>query len=101
MFEALSEKLNVVFSRLSGKGRLTEKEVDEGLREVRLALLEADVNFKVARTFISRIRELALEEEVLRSLSPGQQVVKITNEVLTEILGGGIQRVRPGPSLRR
>ena len=97
MFETLSDKLNNVFRRLGNKGRMTEKDVDEALREVRLALLEADVNFKVARTFVSRIRERALEQEVLRSLSPGQQVVKITNEVLTEILGGGIQRVRPGP----
>ena len=97
MFETLSDKLNNVFHRLGNKGRLTEKDVDEALREVRLALLEADVNFKVARTFVDRIRERALEQEVLRSISPGQQVVKITNEVLTDILGGGIQRVKPGP----
>ncbi|MFH1560569.1 MAG: signal recognition particle receptor subunit alpha, partial [Chloroflexota bacterium] len=77
MFEALSEKLNAVFSRLSGKGRLTEKEVDEGLREVRLALLEADVNFRVARDFVQRVRERAVGSEVLESLSPGQQIVKI------------------------
>ena len=97
MFETLSDKLNSVFRGLGNKGRLTEKDVDEALREVRLALLEADVNFKVARTFVSRIRERALEQDVLKSLSPGQQVVKITNDVLTEILGGGIQRVKPGP----
>jgi signal recognition particle subunit SRP54 len=97
MFETLSEKLNSVFRGLGNKGRLTEKDVDEALRVVRLALLEADVNFKVARTFVSQIRERALEQDVLKSLSPGQQVVKITNDVLTEILGGGIQRVKPGP----
>ncbi len=97
MFETLSDKLNSVFRGLGNKGRLTGKDVDEALREVRLVLLEADVNFKVARTFVSRIRERALEQEVLKSLSPGQQVVKITNDVLTEILGGGIQRVKPGP----
>ena len=91
MFEVLSDKLNNVFRSLGKKGRLTEKDVDEALREVRLALLEADVNFKVARTFVSRIRERALEQDVLKSLSPGQQVVKITNEELTDILGGGIR----------
>ncbi|MFH1560541.1 MAG: signal recognition particle protein [Chloroflexota bacterium] len=88
MFEALTEKLNAVFSRLSGKGRLTEKEVDEGLREVRLALLEADVNFRVARDFVQRVRERAVGSEMLESLSPGQQIVKIVNEELIAILGG-------------
>ena len=95
MFEALSDKLNGVFRRLSSKGRLTEKDVDAALREVRLALLEADVNFRVARDLVARIRERALEDEVLRSLSPGQQVVKITNEELTAILGGGASRLTP------
>ena len=93
MFEVLSDKLNGVFTRLGNKGRLTEKDVDAALREVRLALLEADVNFRVARDFIARIRERALKEEVLRSLSPGQQVVKITNEEMTAILGGGVRRL--------
>ena len=97
MFEALSGKLNAAFSRLSSKGRLTEKDVDEALREVRLALLEADVNFRVARDFVARIRERALEDDVLKSLSPGQQVVKITNEEMTAILGGGIQRLMSNP----
>ena len=97
MFESLSEKLNNVFRGLGNKGRLTEKDVDEALREIRLALLEADVNFKVARDFVARIRERAMEREVLRSLSPGQEVVRITNEELTAILGGGIRRVTPAP----
>jgi signal recognition particle subunit SRP54 len=97
MFEALSEKLNNVFGRLGNKGRLTEKDVDEALREVRMALLEADVNFRVARDFVARIRENALQDEVLRSLSPGQQVVKITNDALVEILGGGVHRLEPAP----
>ncbi|MDA0987569.1 MAG: signal recognition particle protein [Chloroflexi bacterium] len=88
MFESLSEKLTAVFSRLSGKGRLTEKEVDEGLREVRLALLEADVNFRVARDFVQKVRERAVGSQVLESLSPGQQIVKIVNEELIVILGG-------------
>ena len=95
MFEALSEKLNGVFRRLGSKGRLTEKDVDEALREMRLALLEADVNFKVAREFVGRIKEPALDEELLRSLSPGQQVVKITNQELTAVLGGGIRALEP------
>ena len=98
MFEALTEKLGATFGRLSNKGRLTEKDVDEALREVRMALLEADVNFRVARQLTSRIRDRALGEDVLRSLSPGQQVVKITNEELTEVLGGGAQQIAPASS---
>ena len=96
MFETLSEKLNGVFKRLNSKGRLTEKEVDEALREVRMALLEADVNFRVARDFVARIRERSLEADLLTSLNPGQQVVKITNEELISILGGGVQKLEPG-----
>ena len=97
MFESLSEKLTGVFQRLGNKGRLTEKDIDGALREVRMALLEADVNFRIARDFVARIRERALQEDLLKSLSPGQQVVKITNEELTEILGGGASRLEPGP----
>ena len=97
MFEALSEKLNSVFRGLGSKGRLTEKDIDAALREIRMALLEADVNFRVAKDFVSRIRERALSNEVLRSLSPGQQVVKITNEELTAILGGGASSLNPAP----
>jgi signal recognition particle subunit SRP54 len=95
MFEALTEKLGVAFGGLSNKGRLIEKDVDQALREVRLALLEADVNFRVARQLVSRIRERALEGDVLKSLSPGQQVVKITKEELTEVLGGGAKQITP------
>ena len=97
MFEALSEKLNGVFGRLGNKGRLTERDVDAALREVRMALLEADVNFRVAREFIARIREEALKSDVLQSLSPGQQVVKITNDALVDILGGQAHKLEPGP----
>ena len=96
MFEALSEKLTGVFHRLGTKGRLTEADVDEALREVRMALLEADVNFKVARDLVTRIRERSLQQDLLKSLSPGQQVVKITNEELTSILGGGVRQLEPG-----
>ena len=93
MFDALSEKLNAVFGRLTGKGRLTERDVDEGLREVRLAMLEADVNFRVARDFVQRVRERAVGSEVLEHLSPGQQIVKIVNEELVGILGGESSRL--------
>ena len=96
MFESLTEKLNGVFNRLGNQGRLTERDVDSALREIRMALLEADVNFRVARSFVGKIRERALSEEVLQSLSPGQQVVKITNEEMTAILDGGENKVVPG-----
>ena len=98
MFELLSEKLTSVFQRLGNKGRLTEADVDAALREVRMALLEADVHFKVARDFVARIRERALQDELLKSLSPGQQVVKITNDELTRILGEGVHELEPAPS---
>jgi signal recognition particle subunit SRP54 len=93
MFESLSGKLNTVFARLSSKGRLTEKEVEDSLREIRLALLEADVNFRVARDFVQKIRERAVGSQVLESLSPGQQIVKIVNEELITILGGEHSRL--------
>ncbi|MCL0075287.1 signal recognition particle protein [Dehalococcoidia bacterium] len=89
MFESLSDKLSAVFKKLSGRGKLTEKDVDEALREVRLALLEADVNFKVAKGFIARVRQRAVGGEVLESLTPAQQVIKIVNQELIGIFGGG------------
>jgi signal recognition particle subunit SRP54 len=88
MFDALSEKLQRVFSRLSSHGTVTEKDLDEALREVRVALLEADVNFRVVREFIGKIRERALGAEVLQSLTGPQQVIGIVNEELTNMLGG-------------
>ncbi|MGB3904171.1 MAG: signal recognition particle protein [Anaerolineae bacterium] len=87
MFEALTEKLQGTFDKLARKGRLTEDDVDEGLREVRIALLEADVNYKVVKDFVSRVRERALGAEVMRSLTPAQQVVKIVNEEMIALLG--------------
>jgi signal recognition particle subunit SRP54 len=87
VFDGLSEKLNAVFKKLSGKGKLSEADVDAALREVRLALLEADVNFKVVKDFLARVRERAVGEEVMRSLSPAQMVVKIVNEELITTLG--------------
>ncbi len=94
MFETLSDKLGSVFKKLSSKGKLTEKDVDEALREVRLALLEADVNFKVVKDFVSRARERAVGGEVLESLAPAHQVIKIVNDELVVILGGGQQKLR-------
>jgi len=89
MFEVLSQRLDSVFKRLGSKGRLTEKDVDEALREVRLALLEADVNFKVVKEFVAKLRERSLDTQVLDSLAPAQHVIKIVNEELIAILGGG------------
>jgi len=93
MFEILSDKLSAVFRALSGKGKLTEKDIDDGLRQVRLALLEADVNFKVVKDFISRVRERALGAQVLESLTPAQQVIKIVNEELIKTLGSEPSRL--------
>ena len=87
MFESLSNKLDAVFKRLSGRGRLTEKDVDEALREVRVALLEADVHFKVVRDFVAAVRERTVGSEGLQSLSPGQFVIKTVHEELIKLLG--------------
>lgn len=88
MFENLQERLQNIFSRLKSRGHLTEKDVEVAMREIKLALLEADVNFKVVKKFISNIRERAVGNEVLNSLTPGQQVIKIVNEELMELMGG-------------
>jgi len=87
MFEILSEKLNAVFRILGNRGKLTEKDIDEALRQVRLALLEADVNFKVVKDFTGRVKERSLGKDVLESLTPAQQIVKIVNEELIKTLG--------------
>ncbi len=86
-FENLSGKLQEVFNNLRGKGRLTEKDVKAALREVKLALLEADVNFRIVKDFINKVSEKAVGEEVLTGLNPGQQVIKIVNDELTELMG--------------
>jgi signal recognition particle subunit SRP54 len=88
MFSRLSDKLQDVFQDLRGHGRLTEENITDALREVRMALLDADVHFQVAKDFIARIREKALGEDVLRSITPGQQIVKIFHDELTTLLGG-------------
>ena len=88
MFESLSDRLSSVFRSFSGRGQLSEENIQEGLREVRLALLEADVNFKVVKSFVDTVREKCLGQEVLKGVSPAQQVVKIVHDELVELLGG-------------
>ncbi|WP_195283383.1 signal recognition particle protein [Harryflintia acetispora] len=92
-FEGLSEKLNQAFKRLRSKGRLKEEDIKEAMREVRLALLEADVNFKVARDFVKAVTEKAVGKEVLESLTPAQQVIKIVRDEMTELMGSTNARI--------
>ena len=96
-FEGLSDKLAAAFKKLRGKGKLTESDVKEAMREVRMALLEADVNYKVAKDFTARVTEKAVGSEVLESLTPAQQVIKIVNEELTELMGGSQARIATVP----
>jgi len=98
MFESLSEKLESIFKKLKGRGLLKEEDVDAALKEVRLALLEADVNFKVVKDFIQQIRERAVGKEVLESLSPAQQVIKIVHDELTALLGVANERIHLAPN---
>ena len=88
MFESLSDKLGGVFGKLSSSGKLSEKDIDAALREVRLALLEADVDFKVARQFVKNVKERADGDKIYASLTPGQSVIRIVRDELAEILGG-------------
>ncbi|MBR0416293.1 MAG: signal recognition particle protein [Firmicutes bacterium] len=97
-FESLSEKLNSTFKKLRGKGVLGEKDIDEAMREIRLALLEADVNYKVVKDFVAGVKEKALGEEVLNSLTPGQQVIKIVNDEMIALLGGVSGKLSYSPS---
>ena len=87
-FESLSERLNGVFKKLRGKGKLSEADIKAAMREVRMALLEADVNYKVAKDFCAQVSGRAMGQEVMESLTPAQQVVKIVNEELTKLMGG-------------
>ncbi|HOP39769.1 MAG TPA: signal recognition particle protein [Geobacteraceae bacterium] len=89
MFDSLSDKLDQIFKKLRGQGVMTEENIKDALREVRLVLLEADVNFKVVKDFIGRVKERAVGSQVLQSLSPGQQVIKIVNDELVTLMGGG------------
>src|SRR5438067_1690673 len=95
MFDSLSTRLQDVFRTLRGQGRLTEDLVEAALREIRLALLEADVNFKVVKAFIDRVRDRAMDQDVLRSLSPSQQVVKIVRDEMVALFGDAEGGLRP------
>ncbi len=98
MFESLSDKLDAIFKKLKGRGLLKEEDVDVALKEIRLALLEADVNFKVVKDFVEHVRERAVGKEVLESLSPGQQVVKIVHDSLCDLLGVSNSRIQLAPN---
>src|ERR687889_1090970 len=100
MFESLSTRIQDVFRSLQGEVRLTEENVEAALREIRMALLEADVNFKVVKAFIDRVRDRAMDQTVLKSLSPGQQVIKIVRDELLALFGdaeGGLRKDVPTP----
>ena len=97
-FENLSEKLQNTFKKLRGKGVLTEADINEAMREVKLALLEADVNFKVVKEFVAQVKERAMGTAVLESLTPGQQVIKIVNDQLVELMGGTNSKLTYSPS---
>ncbi len=97
-FEGLSEKLNNIFKGLKNKGSITEKDLDATMREVKLALLEADVNFKVVKEFVADVKEKALGENILASLTPAQQIIKIVDRELTEVMGGANSKLTYAPS---
>ena len=94
MFDSLSDRLNAVFKKLKGHGKLSEKNIEEGLKEVRMALLEADVHYKVVKKFVGDIKERALGQEVMESLTPGQQVIKIVDQELTKLMGGRLEDLK-------
>ena len=96
-FESLSEKLQGAFKKLRGKGILSEEDINEAMREVKLALLEADVNFKVVKEFVAAVKEKALGAEVHASLNPAQQVIKIVNDELVELMGGTNSKLTYSP----
>lgn len=94
IFENLSEKLQSAFKSITGRGKLSDKDIQAAMREVKLALLEADVNFKIVKDFVQRVSERAQGQEVMESLSPGQMVIKIVNEELTELMGKSHEKIR-------
>ena len=96
MFDNLSDRLADTFKRLKGHGKLSEKNISDALREVRLALLEADVHYKVAKDFIEQVRTRAVGQEVMKSLTPAQQVIKIVHEELAALMGGANQPLALG-----
>jgi signal recognition particle subunit SRP54 len=102
MFDSLTDKLQGVFRRLGGRGTITEKDLDDALREVRLALLEADVNYKVVKEFVAGVREQALGSDVTKSLTPMQQIIDIVNQQMIDVLGGGhaaLQKAKAPPTV--
>ena len=98
MFEALGSKLERIFKNLRGQGAITERNIRDAMRDVKLALLEADVNFRVVKEFVARVTEKALGKEVLTSITPGQQVIKIVHDELINTMGGASQEFSLQPS---
>ncbi|HEY4826139.1 MAG TPA: signal recognition particle receptor subunit alpha, partial [Solirubrobacteraceae bacterium] len=97
MFDSLAEKLQATLADVRGRGTLTEDDINAAMREIRLALLEADVNFKVVKSFTSAVKERALGADVVGKLNPGQQVVKIVSDELTELMGGAAREISFSP----
>ena len=97
-FEGLSSRLQSITRKLGGKARITESDLKEVLREVKLALLEADVNYKIVKDFVNTVQEKALGADVLKSLTPGQQVIKIVRDEMTELLGGTLSKINFTPN---
>ena len=97
-FEGLSSRLQAITRKLGGKARITESDLKEVMREVKLALLEADVNYKIVKEFINTVEEKALGQDVLKSLTPGQQVIKIVKDEMTELLGGTLSKINFTPN---
>ena len=93
-FEGLSDRLQDIFKKLRGKGKISEEDIKIAMREVRMALLEADVNFKVVKDFINKVKERAVGQEVLQSLTPGQQIIKIVHNEMTELMGGSENKLK-------
>lgn len=97
-FEGLSSRLQSITRKLGGKARITESDLKEVMREVKLALLEADVNYKIVKDFVNTVQEKALGQDVLKSLTPGQQVIKIVRDEMTELLGGTLSKINFTPN---
>ena len=97
-FEGLSSRLQAITRKLGGKARITESDLKEVMREVKLALLEADVNYKILKEFVSSVEQKALGQDVLKSLTPGQQVIKIVRDEMTELLGGTLSKINFTPN---
>ena len=97
-FEGLSSRLQAITRKLGGKARITEGDLKEVMSEVKLALLEADVNYKIVKEFVNTVQEKALGQDVLKSLTPGQQVIKIVRDEMTELLGGTLSKINFTPN---